>query len=115
VQEYFAYDPYSLPLSQQASENFFGPGIEQQLFGWRLDPNTHLMRRLPVGPAGQLWSEHLESTLMPEPQWLRLYDRSGQLRLTKAEAQARRADAETRRAEALAAKLRSLGIDPDQV
>jgi hypothetical protein len=39
---------------------------------------------------------------------LRLYDRTGQMRLTYAEAEARRA-------QALAEKLRSLGIDPDQV
>ena len=102
VQEYFAYDPHNLPLSRDASEKLFGLGVERQLFGWRLDPDTRLMRLMPVGPAGQLWSEHLESTLMPEPQWLRLYDRFGQLRLTKAEAEARRA-------EALAEKLRSLG------
>ena len=108
VQEYFAYDPHSLPLSRDASEKFFGPGIERQLFGWRLDPGTRRMNLMPVGPAGQLWSEHLESTLMPEPHWLRLYDRFGHLRLTKAEAEARRA-------EVLAAKLRSLGFDPDQV
>ncbi len=122
VQEYFAYDPYSLPLSKDASKKFFGPEIERQLFGWRLNPDTGRMNLMSPGPAGQLWSEHLESTLMPEPNWLLLYDRFGQVRLTPAEAEARRAEqeaearrAETRRAEALAAKLRALGFDPDQV
>jgi hypothetical protein len=40
--------------------------------------------------------------------YLRLYDRNGLLHLSFGEAEARRA-------EALAEKLRSLGIDPDQV
>ena len=59
---------------------------------------------------------------MPDVANLRLYDHAGQLRLTHAEAEAQRADAafqraetEARRAQALAEKLRSLGIDPDQI
>lgn len=129
VQEYFAYDPYSLPLSKDTSEKFFDSGIVRHLFGWRLDADTRRMHLLSAGPAGQLWSEHLESTLVPEPNWLRLYDRFGQVRLTMAEAAAwraeqeaearqaetMRADTEARRAEALAAKLRSLGFDSDQI
>ena len=55
----------------------------------------------------------MESFLVPDYADLRLYDRNGQLRLTRAEAEVRRA--ETRRANALAEKLRSLGIDPDQI
>ena len=91
---------------------------------------------MPVGPDGQLWSPHLDSFLVPAGAYLRLYDRYGQLRLTEAEAEARRAEEEARRAEeerrraeeadrrakeerrraeAFAEKLRSLGIDPDQI
>jgi hypothetical protein len=66
------------------------------------------MRAMPVDVSGRLWSPSLDSFLVPEREYLRLYDRNGQPRLTEAEAEARRA-------EALAEKLRSLGIDPDQV
>ena len=41
-------------------------------------------------------------------EYLRLYDNQGHLRLTAAETEAKRA-------EALAEKLRSLGIDPNQI
>lgn len=51
---------------------------------------------------------YLDSWLVPDEQYLRLYDNHGQLRLTREEAEAKRADA-------LAEKLRSLGIDPDQL
>lgn len=111
VEEYFAYDPND-PLILKDR-----PG---RLFGWQLDPATQQMREVPLRRDGSLWSVHLESLLVPEGQYLRLYDRNGQLRLTGIEAEAearqaaeRRAEEEKRRAEALAEKLRSLGIDPD--
>ncbi len=99
VQEYFAYDPHESPLPRSGN---------QRLFGWRLDPDRQIMREMPHGPNGSLWSPSLESWLVPDGTILRLYDRNGQIRLTSAEAEARRA-------QALAEKLRSLGIDPDQV
>ncbi len=71
------------------------------------------MQALPVDSQGRVWSPHLESFLVPEGELLRLYDRQGHLRLTKAEEEAKARRAETRRADALAQKLRSLGIDPD--
>ena len=61
-----------------------------------------------ANPAGWLWSEHLESWLVPDQAFLRLYDRHHQLRLTGEEAQAQRV-------EALAEKLRSLGVNPDEL
>lgn len=99
VQEYFAYDPHEFPLP--LSQN-------RRLFGWRLDTDRQVM--VPIQPRsdGALWSPGLESWLVPDKATLRLYDPTGQLRLTHAEAEARRALA-------LAEKLRSLGIDPDQV
>src|SRR5437660_11958110 len=66
------------------------------------------MKEMPIGPGGSLWSPYLESWLVPDGAMLRLYDHSGQVRLTQAEAEARRA-------QVLAEKLRSLGVDPDQL
>jgi Uma2 family endonuclease len=106
VHEYFAYDPNLIPLA--------GP-TAQRLFGWRLDPVSGSMVPLILPPDGSLWSRELDSFLVPDEQMLRLYDGDHQLRLTEAEAEAQRAEAEARRAHALAEKLRSLGIDPDQV
>ena len=133
VEEYFAYDPNERPLLRGG----------RRLFGWRLDRVSRSMHPLPLEPDGRLWSRHLESYLVSDRAYLRLYDRVGQLRLTRAEAEAearraetrradaerrradaeaearrvetRRADAEKQRADALAEKLRALGIDPDQV
>jgi Uma2 family endonuclease len=99
VQEYFAYDPNEPPIGKLAS---------RRLFGWQLDKGGRAMREIPMGPDGRLWSPHLDSFLIPDMDYLRLCERNGQLRLTEAKA-------ETRRAEALAEKLRSLGIDPNQV
>ncbi|MBV9020020.1 MAG: Uma2 family endonuclease [Ktedonobacteraceae bacterium] len=101
VEEYFAYDPNEPPLRRGG----------RRLFGWQMDGASRIMRQLPLEPDGRLWSQHLESYLVPDHAYLRLYDHTGQLRLTGAQ----RAGAEKRRANALAEKLRSLGIDPDQI
>ncbi len=106
VEEYFAYDPNDPPAWR---------GTSQRLFGWQLEKGKRAMRAMPVDASGRLWSPCLDSFLVPEMEYLRLYDSIGQPRPTEAEAQERRAEAEARRAEALAEKLRSLGIDPDQV
>ena len=87
------------------------------------------MLPLILPPGGSLWSRELDSFLVPDQHVLRLYDSNHHLRLTEAQAEAQRAEAEAQRAEieaqraeaearrahALAEKLRSLGIDPDQV
>jgi Uma2 family endonuclease len=99
VQEYFAYDPHEVPLS--TSKN-------RRLFGWQLNQQTMTMQAMTPASNGALWSPSLDSWLVPDGTMLRLYDRAGQLRLTRAEAEARRA-------EAMAEKLRSLGIDPNQL
>ena len=99
VKEYFAYDPNERPLKRKTA---------RRLWGWQLDKNTSEMHEMPVYPDGRLWSQHLESFLVPDGDYLRLYDSMGHRRLTEAEAKARRA-------EALAEKLRSLGVDPDQL
>jgi hypothetical protein len=59
---------------------------------------------------------------VPDTAYLRLYDSAGNLRLTKGEADAERAEVAERKAWAeaeqnriFAEKLRSLGIDPEQL
>jgi Uma2 family endonuclease len=113
VQEYFAYDPNQPLLNGEASS---------RLTGWQLDAAHQEMQKMPLRTDGNLWSVQLDSLLVPGGKYLYLYDREGRLRLTQAQAEAeraeiekRRADAEAKRAEALAEKLRSLGIDPDQL
>jgi hypothetical protein len=127
VQEYYAYDPNTPPLRRATS---------QRLFGWHLDSQQASIRPLMLRPEGHLWSRELDSFLVPNGRWLRLYDRHGDLRLTEAEARAQqaeraahraeiaarraemeaeRAEAEAQPAKALAEKLRSLGFDPDQL
>lgn len=91
-QEYFAHDPYE-PLLPESGN--------RRLFGWQPASNGQSMRMIQPRPDGLLWSPSLESWLVPDGTILRLYDRNGQMRLT--------------RAEALAEKLRSLGLDPDQI
>ncbi len=112
VREYFAYDPNEPPLNRETT---------RRLFGWQRDKGRGEMREMPVRPDGSVWSQYLESLLVPDTKYLRLYDSARQLCLTGEEAEAearraetRRADAEARRADALAEKLRALGIDPDQ-
>lgn len=120
VQEYFAYDPNEPLLLRNAN---------QRLSGWQLDPNRRSMREMRPRPDGSLWSPSLDSWLVPDGAWLRLYDSAGQLRLTRAEfadhraiaaeeqaeIEAQRARTAMQQARALAEKLRSLGVDPDQV
>ncbi|HZU00089.1 MAG TPA: Uma2 family endonuclease [Ktedonobacteraceae bacterium] len=105
VQEYFAYDPHKCPLALATA---------QRLFGWRLSPRDATMRPLSRRQRGYLLSIELDSRLVPDGRWLRLYDRSGHLRLTEAEVAGQRAEAAEQRARLLAEKLRSLGVDPDQ-
>jgi Uma2 family endonuclease len=134
VQEYFAYDPNEPLLDREATS---------RLTGWQFDAARQYMQKMPLRPDGSLWSVHLDSFLVPAGKYLYLSDRQGRLRLTQAQAEAqraeaekrradaeakareaeaqraeqeaRRADAEAKRAEALAEKLRSLGIDPNQL
>lgn len=119
VQEYFAYDPTPSPLAATG----------ERLFGWRRDPLSGRMLALLPNEDGSLWSQELDSFLVPDKEMLRLADRNRQLRLTEAEARVQQVEAEARarwveaaarqaaerRAEALAEKLRSLGINPDQL
>ncbi len=87
------------------------------------------MREMQPRSDRSLWSPSLDSWLVPDGALLRLYDNVGQLRLTRAGDAERRADAANQRAAAAhqriedairqaqtsAEKLRSLGIDLDQI
>ncbi len=134
VQEYIFYDPNVPPLNRKQPE---------RLWMWRLDEAQRLMLPVQEDAKGRCWSEQLESWLVPDESYLRLYDHAGRMRLTleelharraekeslraeieaqRAEIEARRAkleseraDVEAKRAALLAEKLRSLGIDPDQL
>ena len=120
VQEYFAYDPHEPPIRR---------GGPSRLLGWRLDPHHQEMVEMIANHDGWLWSEQLESWLVPDGPYLRLYDREHQIRLNGEEAQAQQleieaeraqtaneeAKAANERAQALAEKLRSLGINPDEI
>jgi Uma2 family endonuclease len=90
VQEYYAYDPNEPPLPRSRG---------RRLFGWQRD--QHGMLR-PMTPAngGALWSPQVESWLVPDGAFLRLYDRAGQVRLTRAEEEAREKVIQRERAEA---------------
>ena len=123
VQEYFAYDPHDPPLSRSTA---------LRLRGWCLDGQDKKMVEIPANVVGWLWSEHLESWLVPDHIYLRLYDREHTMRLTGVEAQAKRAEEAvrvleqakearsraleaTKHVQVLAEKLRSLGINPDEL
>jgi Uma2 family endonuclease len=99
VQEYFAYDP---------NEPAFSRSRTRRLFGWQRVPGHASLREMMPKSNGALWSAQLESWLVPDGALLRFYDSWRHLRLTGMEAEARRA-------QALADKLRSLGVDPDQL
>jgi len=106
VDEYFFYDPDGAPKGRRT---------RRKLIGWQLNQAAGQMQEMPTDQQGHLWSQQLESWLVPDGAYLRLYDRDHHLRLTKDEAETIRAEAAIRRAEALAEKLRSLGINPDEI
>jgi Uma2 family endonuclease len=123
--DYFVYDPY----------------VPQSLQGWHLDQNQ-TYQPLSPNPQGWLWCQSLQLWLgtwegiinRESAPWLRFYDASGNLVLLaneaaqqqaeqaqqqaeqaqqQAEQAQQQAEQERLRADQLAAKLRSLGIDPE--
>jgi Uma2 family endonuclease len=95
VKEYFAYDPQNL-----------WRGATSQLRGWRYV--NQQPREVVPDARGWLWSEVLDSWLVPDGPYLRLYDAALNIRLTGEEA-------ERFAKEALLEKLRKAGIDPDSL
>jgi len=98
VQEYFAYDPNEPPIRR---------GDAPRLMGWRLDTQRREMVEMEANREGWLWSEQLESWLVPDEAILRLYDRDHQLRLTGEEAQAQRAEIAAGQVEAAAEQAKA--------
>ncbi len=98
IKEYYAYDPNARPLKRRSS---------RRLWGWQLDEESGEMQEMLTGPGGRLWSQHLESFVVPDGRYLRLYDSTWHRRLTQAEAEAERAEmeAEARRAEIMRAEM----------
>ena len=72
VKEYIAYDPLGI-----------WPG-QLRLRVWRY--TEFGKEELVPDGRGWIWSEALESWLVPDNMYLRLYDRNGQIRLTKSQA-----------------------------
>jgi len=81
-----------------------------------IPPNER--KHFPIPPLGielGIWRGEYQNVKLP---WLRVWDTEGNLIPTpeeRAEQEAQRAAQEAQRAERLAAKLRELGIDPDEV
>jgi Uma2 family endonuclease len=123
VHEYFYYDP---------DDERVNPA--PPLKGWRMEKGVAVP--MDLTERGWLWSEELESWLVPDGLFLRLYDPIGHQRPTDAEAaraekEAERAQKEAERAQKEAersqkeaeraakerawTRLRELGIDPESL
>jgi len=97
VQEYFVFDPFTA-----------------ELWGFRLEAGEY--HALEANEAGRIASEQLELELGTwvgshrriDAEWLRLYEATGELVETEAEAKAQRAEAEAQRAEAEAQRADEL-------
>jgi Uma2 family endonuclease len=76
VKEYYAYDPFHERVWQ---------GEPRRLLGWRYEESSKPIAIIP-DERGWLWSEELDSWLGADGEYLRLYDRAGNLRLTNTEA-----------------------------
>ena len=97
--DYFWFDPYSLEFE-----------------GFHLVDGTY--QPLESTEQGWRWSQQLGLYLGVHQEQLRLFTATGDLVPTPeeiAEAERQRADGEQQRSEKLAAKLRELGVDPDQI
>lgn len=107
IPTYITYDPSEVTLEARY---------------WR--EGSYVLQK--VDEQGRVWIPELElylgiwsgERLAQKINWLRWWDKSGNLLLwssEQAELERQRADMEHQRAERLAAKLRELGIDPDQL
>jgi hypothetical protein len=76
VHEYYAYDPNVPPVWTEATS---------RVRGWWLHTGTPILQ--PFDAHGRLWSQALQSWLVPDGLLLRLYDANNRLRLTKEEAE----------------------------
>lgn len=99
VKEYFAYDPHG----------YWGEPV--QLKGWRYYNQQPTELTLV---DGRIWSEELESYVVPGGTSLRLYDAQGNRRLTKAEFEEQRAELEMERARATIQKIEQRAEQEEQ-
>ncbi len=127
VEEYYLYDP-------ETPQHLKYKG--RRLVGWKRNRDKKMMEEMQPDEQGRLWSEQLQSFLIPDDEYLRLYDADGQRRLTEAEAREQhereleqktwslehrtrlleqKARQSEEKARLLAEKLRSLGIDPEEI
>lgn len=81
VKEYFVFDPHK---KQVWNKEWRKHG---RIVGWRLNA-LGKMEPIPKEANGWLWSEQLESFIGVEDARPRLYDRTGNVRLTEAQARA---------------------------
>lgn len=77
VEEYYLYDPESPQYLKYKGH---------RLVGWRRNRDKKMMEEMQLDEQGRLWSEQLQSWLVSDDDYLRLYDSEGQRRLTEAEA-----------------------------
>ena len=100
----------------------FDPFKPDSLQGWHLDLDRGYQPLIP-NENGWLWSSRLKVWVGPwqgaidglEVTWLRFYHPEGNLVLLPEETAQQRAEEAEQRAERLAARLKALGINPDEV
>ncbi|HET6383220.1 MAG TPA: Uma2 family endonuclease [Armatimonadota bacterium] len=80
---------------------------------WRMADGRAI--ELPADESGRVWSDELQSWLVPEAGWLRLYERSGLMRLTGEETERAAKEVERELKERAWAALRKLGVDPENL
>jgi Uma2 family endonuclease len=106
VKEYFFYDPDDSKRRRRP---------RRKLIGWQLNKTPGTAIEMVPDQQGRLWSQQLESFLVPDGMYLRLYDNNNQRRLTEAEARAQENEVLALEREALRQKLRALGVNPDEI
>ncbi len=77
VEEYYLYDP-------ETPQHLKYKGC--RLVGWKLNRDKKMLEEMEMDEQGRLWSEQLQSFLVSDDDYLRLYDSESQQRLTEAEA-----------------------------
>ncbi|HET6385844.1 MAG TPA: Uma2 family endonuclease [Armatimonadota bacterium] len=102
VKEYVYFDPRTRR-----------PKDSPKLKVWRMTQGRAV--ELPADERGRVWSEELQSWLVPEARWLRLSDGNGQMRLTGEEAERAAKEAERELKERAWEALRKLGVDPESL
>ncbi len=101
VKEYFTFDPQG-----------FWTNETRRLRGWRY-PATDGAVELVADEQGRLWSDEMESWLVPDGVNLWLFDHHDNRRLSEAETERQAREVERQALVELRQKLRDKGYDPD--